>query len=372
MSPTRNPGIDLLRGLSIVFVILNHIGLRIPLQKTALGDIFPLRLFWTLDFNGLEAVYVFFVISGFLITNNALRRSPSLGQIDLRRFYIRRAARILPCLAVLLLLLSAFDLLRVPDYVITQPNQSLIGALSAVLDCQLNWYEGRLGYLPGGWDVLWSLSIEELFYLGFPLVCRVARWHWLLLVVPLALLALSLPVTLIMTASNEIWQEKAYLSGMAAIATGVLAALAAAHWPRLEARMVAGLGVTGVACLCAIWLVEDLIWHVLGDATMLILTFGTAALVLAFHHGWGLRQVAHRTAWLRVCGRRSFEIYLFHMFVVFAAVGLFQATGSDLHVGFLWLLPLFIAVFFLGKLVDQCFSTPAYRALCTRFIRVAE
>ena len=38
---SRNPGIDLLRGLSILFVILNHLGLRIPLKKTALADVLP-------------------------------------------------------------------------------------------------------------------------------------------------------------------------------------------------------------------------------------------------------------------------------------------------------------------------------------------
>ena len=50
------------------------------------------------------------------------------------------------------------------------------------------------GYLPGNWDVLWSLSIEELFYLGFPLICLLTRKTWVLLPM-LVLLALSMPLT---------------------------------------------------------------------------------------------------------------------------------------------------------------------------------
>ena len=72
--PARNPGIDLLRGLAIVLEVFNHLGLRIPLEKSALAGVLPRGLLNRLNWNGYEAVYVFFVISGFLIAGNALRR----------------------------------------------------------------------------------------------------------------------------------------------------------------------------------------------------------------------------------------------------------------------------------------------------------
>jgi peptidoglycan/LPS O-acetylase OafA/YrhL len=97
-STARSQGIDLLRGLSILLVILNHIGLRIPLKHTALGALLPGWVSSALNFNGYESVCVFFVISGFLITGNSLRRWGSLPRIDLRGFYARRFARIVPCL----------------------------------------------------------------------------------------------------------------------------------------------------------------------------------------------------------------------------------------------------------------------------------
>jgi peptidoglycan/LPS O-acetylase OafA/YrhL len=96
----RNPGIDLLRGLSILLVIVHHVAHRIPLKRGVLATVVPVRLLNALSYNGYEAVFVFFVISGFLITTNALGRWGRLGDIDPRAFYARRAARILPCLGI--------------------------------------------------------------------------------------------------------------------------------------------------------------------------------------------------------------------------------------------------------------------------------
>jgi hypothetical protein len=53
---SRNPGIELLRRSSILFVILNHLGLRIPLKKTALAEVLPGRSLHRLNYNGYEAV----------------------------------------------------------------------------------------------------------------------------------------------------------------------------------------------------------------------------------------------------------------------------------------------------------------------------
>ncbi len=211
-----------------------------------------------------------------------------------------------------------------PEFAIDPARQSLRRALLSVLGLHLNWYEGRTGYLPAGWDVLWSLSIEELFYVGFPLACLLTRRGTALLVVPLLILAVSLPVTRGMLSGNDIWQEKAYLPGTAAIATGVLAALWMGRSPRTGGYLPTALGWLGVACVSAVLVVEDLLWKVLGEATMLVLTFGTAALAVAFGRGWGAARIAACTGWLRSCGRLSYEIYLSHMFVVWPAVWLFR------------------------------------------------
>jgi peptidoglycan/LPS O-acetylase OafA/YrhL len=359
----RNDGIDLLRGLAIVLVVFNHLGLRIPLKTSALAAFLPERLLVALNYNGYEAVFVFFVISGFLIAGNALRRHGALDRIDARAFYVRRFARIVPCLLVLLVVLSALHLLGVRDYIITRAGQSLPGALWAALGLHLNWYEGKTGYLPGGWDVLWSLSIEEAFYLAFPLLCLVVRIR--VFTGLLLLLVLSLPWTHAAAAGNEIWQEKAYLPGMSAIAAGVLGALLAARW-RPSRRDARALLVGGAIALAAVMLAGRWLWPALHDGVLLLLVAAVLSLLLACA-AWPPR-VPRALHGLCAWGRLSYEIYLSHMFVVFAIVRLYRALDIDPLHGWLWYLPALALCWGLGILIARVFSQPCDRGLRRRWL----
>jgi peptidoglycan/LPS O-acetylase OafA/YrhL len=364
----RNPGIDLLRGLSILLVVVHHVGLRIPLRQSVLAAFLPKWALNALIYNGYEAVFIFFVISGFLITRNALGRWGSLAAVDVRAFYVRRAARILPCLLVLVSVLSLLHLAGARDFVISRPGQSLRGAVGSALGLHLNWYEGRTGYLPGNWDVLWSLSIEEVFYLGFPWLGLVFRRTRILLPA-LLLLALSLPVSRAALGGNEIWQEKAYLPGMAGIAMGVLAALAAERFRPREAWSVRLLAFLGAAGLAAVLCFEGRLWPFLGNGCILLLTAAAAALVLAFH--WRAEEGAFPalpgTAWLQSFGRLSYEIYLTHMFMVWPVVRALRALGGGFRWGILWYIPAAALSWLLGWLVARQLSQPAERVLRRRW-----
>jgi peptidoglycan/LPS O-acetylase OafA/YrhL len=367
-SAPRNRGIDLLRGLAIVFVLLNHLGLpmRLPLKASALGAVLPLRLLQGLNYNGYEAVFVFFVISGFLIAGNALERWGSLARIELQAFYARRFARIVPCLLVLVMVLAVLHGLGLPDYTIHRPGQSLGGAMLAALGLHLNWYEARTGYLPGSWDVLWSLSIEEVFYLGFPLVCLLTRRARVLVPV-LLVLALSLPWTHGALAGNEIWQEKAYLPGTAAIATGVLGALWLGQGARPSANVCRVLRWLGALGLPAATLGGHWLWPLLHEGVMLLLTGSTLALLLAFQVE--PPRVPRALAWLCSWGRLSYEIYLSHMFVVFAIMQLYRWSGADVRTSWLWYVPAFAACWVLGVLIARGLSLPCERLLRGRWLR---
>ena len=362
---TRNPGIDLLRGISIFLVILNHIGLRIRLTQGVLAGFLPRQFLNDLTFNGSEAVFIFFVISGFLIATNSLERWGSLGAVNARAFYVRRAARIVPCLVALVAILSVLHLAHVPDYVIKQPNQSLPRAVASAFGLYLNWFEGHTGYLPASWDVLWSLSIEEVFYLGFPLVCLLLRKDWIL-APALALLALSQPMALASIVGNPIWKEKAYLPGMAGIAMGVLAALVAAHYRPKSRWPIFAFLAFGACGVFAVLGFEDNLWHWIGHGAILLLSFSAGCLVLGFHCHTRTQPASSLwgTGWLQSFGRLSYEIYLTHMFVVLSVVRLFKFSGAGIRWGVLWYPPTLVLAWVLGWLVAKYFSAP-----CERFLR---
>ena len=223
----------------------------------------------------------------------------------------------------------------------------------------MNVYEADTGYLPGGWDVLWSLSVEELFYLGFPLACLVLRRD-ALVAVAFAALALSLPWVR-PDASNEIWREKAYFPGMSAIAMGVVVALMAHRFPHRPGWLDAGLRWSGGAAIGSVLAFQNEWWPILDEGTLLLHTAGAGALVLGLQGARG--DGAKTLGWLRSFGRLSYEIYLTHMFVVFAIVGINKAVGPELRWAFVWYGPVLLGSWAAGWLFARALSQPADRAI---------
>jgi peptidoglycan/LPS O-acetylase OafA/YrhL len=80
---SRLAGVDVLRGLCVLLVLLNHIKLRFLLNDLPVPNALPARVEQVLFWSGHYAVVVFFVISGFLITSLSLRRWGSLGAVDI-------------------------------------------------------------------------------------------------------------------------------------------------------------------------------------------------------------------------------------------------------------------------------------------------
>jgi len=366
----RNSGIDELRGLSILLVVLHHIGIRVPLSQTSLAGLLPHWLLQGLNFNGAEAVMLFFVISGFLITRRSQERWGELRRISLGGFYSLRVSRIVPLLLFVILVLSSCHLLGIPGFVIEKPGQSLGGALGAALGLYLNWYEGIHGYLPGGWDVLWSLSVEEVFYLAFPLACLLLSRVGLL-VPALVLLAVSLPVTHAALAAdgNEIWQEKAYLPGMAAIAVGVLAAMLVHRLQTPDFKVMLATALMGWVGVCMVLFAGSWVWKIVHHGYGLFLAMAAACIVISAHWRASLRSSAQPglgLEWLRSWGRLSYEIYLSHMFCVFGGLALFNWAGLAGAWRFLWYPPILLVCWLLGTALSRRFTVPIERGLRRR------
>ena len=145
----RSPGLDGLRGISIVLVLITH-----SRDTSGFPSIVPAFL---TNYAGL-GVEVFFVISGFLISSLLIAERDKHGTIDVPAFYVRRAIRILPaCMAFVLAMttLRWFSLLEFS-------NSDLLAAATYTMNFvqSPSWCLGHI----------WSLSVEEQFYLLWPAV----------------------------------------------------------------------------------------------------------------------------------------------------------------------------------------------------------
>ena len=385
----RVPGIDLLRGLCIVAVVLHHINLRIHFRDSALGQMIGPAANRVLFWNGYYGVRMFFAISGFLITTWSLKRWGSLSQLNRRQFYLMRFARIVPCLVGLLLLLSVLDRFSVPRFTINTQHTSLGRALLAALTFHVNWLEARTGYLPAAWDVLWSLSVEEVFYVFFPLVCTLLRKPALLIAL-FSCFVIAGPFARVQT-HNELWADYGYLSCMDGIALGCLAALLAAkirfnHKSNLALRLSGTLLVLiitvfrGIAARLALYKVGlDVTTLQVGTALLLIAPQQSFEARATLDHsplvscGMRTRSAAilrslgsalyRSTAFLRWFGRDSYEVYLTHMLVVWPMVGLFFHFHQSLNTAVLWFLAITALTGVTGHVLARSYSDPLNRHL---------
>jgi peptidoglycan/LPS O-acetylase OafA/YrhL len=357
----HNHGVDLFRGLAILSVILLHINTRIPFSGTYLGGLLPAPVYKIIFWSGYYGVCTFFVISGFLITNSTMNNWDTLPEVSLKGFYARRFARIMPLLIALLLILSVFHFSGVTGFVINPTQTSLGRAILAALTFHINWLEIKVGYLPASWDVLWSLSIEEVFYLVFPILCFVSRKEWHFVALISIFLIISPFARTVLYVGNELG-DRNHFAYLDAISLGCISAIVSRRTEIRQAHL-AVIAIIG-------WLLFALImffrkWvHLIGltsiGLNVTILSFGTSLILIWMHkrHDSGQQTFSKYTGVFRFLGRNSYEIYLTHMFVVYFFVQIYSSL--KLSGEWAWVLYILVIVIsgILGNLVAMYFSNP--------------
>ncbi len=363
----RNKRIDLIRGVSILLVLFHHFNIAYRLDDTALARAFGWEAVRAVARNGNYGVTMFFVVSGFLITLNARRRWGELGRVGARAFYGLRAARILPCLLLLLLVVDALALAGFGVFQNRPPQGGEAGSVPywlshfAALTSWMNVLIGRAGWFNYPLGVLWSLSVEEAFYLAFPFACLVLRTDARLAAFWAMFIVLGPAWRLAHQGDEAAWLY-AYLACFDGIAIGCCTALMAER-VILRGRAAAALQGAVAAGIASFYLWKPIAQTNIFGVTLMAL--GTAVLLLGAH-GSPTGPILERSrvlgalGWL---GRLSYELYLFHLVVLGGMRVAFpaRAVAGD---GKLLLLVAYLALSgALAALVARFYAEPLNRGL---------
>jgi peptidoglycan/LPS O-acetylase OafA/YrhL len=210
-----------------------------------------------------------------------------------------------------------------------------------------------------------------MFYLFFPLVCRLLGQGKLLVSLLVAFVVAGPFGRTVLAHGNGTWQEYSYLGSMDAIALGCLTALVVSRI-RLSRRVLLSVGTAGAAILVFILAFSLQAYHWgLGRSglDMTLLALGTSMFVAASAQTrWNSPRLLRP---LLKIGQYSYEIYLTHMFVVFSLFDRFVTQGKPMR-----LVPvLFVVVTLLsgalGGVVASLYSEPINRLLRSHFLSQA-
>lgn len=282
------PWLDGVRAVAVLLVVAQHTMGQLPVDL------------------GFTGVGIFFALSGYLITSLLLDEQALRGTVSLSRFYLRRAARLVPALVLVVVVCNTL-------FIASGDTAPLKGSVAA-LTYTANYAEVLRGDFVRGYGPTWSLAVEEHFYILWPLVLLwVTRRHGLRAALQ-ATLAVCIAALLWRTTLAGLHVRHSLLSiGSLERADSLLYGCAAAIAVRLGWRPSRGLawgGLAAVACVPVVFSHDNYITEVISPAALALAA--TAAVVgLDYADVPSLRRLLSLRLPVAI-GVFSYGIYLWH------------------------------------------------------------
>ena len=305
----RIEGLDGLRALAVTVVYLSHL----PIALSSLDSVGWFENFPEAGFLGVN---LFFVLSGFLITDRLLATSRDGGQPALRRFWVRRAARILPAVTAFLVAHAIYavvagfppdgsifdEFLMLASTLAQFPNYAILADIDNLSDN----------------GALWSLGVEGQFYVVWPLVTwfllrKVWRPEWVIVALVVVIAVLSRHRAGVFDTRGSF---DAYLRTDTRIESLIIGAVGAWAWIRTDRVPVRALRVLTLPALVAMVAIflnatqwSTFIWH------WGMTAFDLCALVVILALATGVSPVRRILEWRPVAwvGMVSYGLYIWQV-----------------------------------------------------------
>lgn len=343
------PGLDGLRAIAVIGIIIYH------LNKQWLSG-------------GFLGVDTFFVISGYLITSLLLFEYESTGVINLKQFWLRRIKRLIPAVLVLVVTVTLATLIFKPEQIISIKHDAFAAIFYVsnwwYIATDVNYFE-QFAFMP--LKHLWSLAIEEQFYIVFPIVLialllkikkyrNVTLIFWIISLISL-LLMVWIP-------QPHMQHSRVYFGTDTRLQTMLLGVILAFIWPPFKLKqnpnpslrfIIDSIGAIGILILLLLFIKVDDNSDWIYNGGFYLISGITLFVIISVVHPSGYFAKLIGNPFFVYIGKRSYSLYLWH-FPVISFLHSYYVEGQ---------VPLY--VYALDILLTIFFAEISYRFIETQF-----